>query len=42
MKQNRDMIRDFIMYEMLEEEEERERAEKDAELKLRAGGSEDF
>ena len=42
MKQNRDMIRDFIMYEMLEEEEERERAEKEAELKLRAGGSEDF
>ena len=42
MKQNRDMIRDFIMYEMLEEEEERERAEKEAERKRRAGGSEDF
>ena len=34
---DRDPIRDFIMYELLEEEEEREQRQKEAEQKRRAG-----
>ena len=34
---DRDNLRDFIMYEMLEEEEEQERRRKEAEQELRNG-----